>query len=181
MLPATCKTESPIPFKMSARCRKKGNAVYGSVPAHRPVAARPPIHAASRPARAFRKEPSSVRHTAELLSRRQVFAASTMKSAAAAVIIVLATAAAAANEDDLLSANVNDLCTGRPDNEYFRLTTEGDCRDVVRCDRAGVSGVIRLATVKCPNSLAFDLGLQGRRGRRSQIDLSSTTNPSTFG
>ena len=100
-----------------------------------------------------------------------------MKSAAAVVITVLATstASAAANEDDLLSANVNDLCTGRPDNEYFRLTTEGDCRDVVRCDRAGVSGVIRLATVKCPNSLAFDLGLQGRRKRRFQIDLSSTT------
>ena len=78
-----------------------------------------------------------------------------------AVSVLAATALVVrAQEDDLLSANVNDLCTGRPDNEYFRLTTEGDCRDVVRCDRAGVSGVIRLATVKCPNSLAFDLGLQ---------------------
>ena len=57
-------------------------------------------------------------------------------------------------------ANVNDLCKDRPDTEYFRLTTEGDCRDVVRCDRAGVSGVIRLATVKCPHTLAFDLNLQ---------------------
>ena len=46
---------------------------------------------------------------------------------------------------------MNDLCKDRPDNEYFRLTTEGDCRDVVRCDRAGVSGIIRLASVKCPN------------------------------
>lgn len=24
------------------------------------------------------------------------------------------------------------LCDGRPADEYFRLTTEGDCRDVVR-------------------------------------------------
>lgn len=86
---------------------------------------------------------------------------------AISAVFVLANAAivvrAGANENDILSANVNDLCKGRPDNEYFRLTTEGDCRDVVRCDRAGVSGVIRLATVKCPSSLAFDLGLQGGR------------------
>ena len=63
-------------------------------------------------------------------------------------------------DEELLDANINDLCKDRPDNEYFRLTTEGDCRDVVRCDRAGVSGIIRLATVKCPNGLAFDLDLQ---------------------
>ena len=56
--------------------------------------------------------------------------------------------------------NVEDLCNDRPANEYFRLTTEGDCRDVVRCDRAGVSGVIRLASVKCPSGLAFDLERQ---------------------
>lgn len=33
-------------------------------------------------------------------------------------------------------------------------------RDVVRCDKADISGLIRLATVKCPNGLAFDLDLQ---------------------
>ena len=56
--------------------------------------------------------------------------------------------------------NVEDLCQGRPANEYFRLTTEGDCRDVVRCDRAGIAGTIRLASVKCPSGLAFDLERQ---------------------
>jgi len=55
---------------------------------------------------------------------------------------------------------VEDLCKGRPPNEYFRLTTEGDCRDVVRCDRAGIAGTIRLASVKCPSGLAFDLERQ---------------------
>jgi len=63
-------------------------------------------------------------------------------------------------DDPQAEANVNELCKDRTDGEYFRLTTEGDCRDVVRCDRAGQSGVIRLATVKCPNGLAFDLDRQ---------------------
>ena len=84
-----------------------------------------------------------------------------LRAVSAISVLVAAAVIVRADEDDLLGANVNDLCKGRPDNEYFRLTTEGDCRDVVRCDRAGVSGVIRLATVKCPSSLAFDLGLQG--------------------
>lgn len=52
---------------------------------------------------------------------------------------------------------IEKLCKDRPENEYFRLTTEGDCRDVVRCDRAGLTGTIRLAGVKCPNGLAFDI------------------------
>lgn len=29
-------------------------------------------------------------------------------------------------------ATPEQLCEGRPADEYFRLTTEGDCRDVVR-------------------------------------------------
>lgn len=28
--------------------------------------------------------------------------------------------------------SVDELCKNRPPDEYFRLTTEGDCRDVVR-------------------------------------------------
>lgn len=28
--------------------------------------------------------------------------------------------------------NVDELCHDRPGDEYFRLSTEGDCRDVVR-------------------------------------------------
>ena len=52
---------------------------------------------------------------------------------------------------------IEKLCKDRPEEEYFRLTTEGDCRDVVRCDKAGLTGAIRLAGVKCPNGLAFDI------------------------
>merc|ERR1711962_1040291 len=58
--------------------------------------------------------------------------------------------------------SIEDLCEGRPPNEYFRLSLEqdSDCRDVVRCDRAGIAGTIRLASVKCPSGLAFDLERQ---------------------
>jgi len=52
---------------------------------------------------------------------------------------------------------IEKLCKGRPEGEYFRLLTGGDCRDVVRCDQAGLTGAIRLAGVKCPNGLAFDI------------------------
>lgn len=52
------------------------------------------------------------------------------------------------------------LCEDRADEEYFRLSTEGDCRDVVRCDRAGIAGAIRLAAVRCPAGLAFDVERQ---------------------
>ena len=30
----------------------------------------------------------------------------------------------------------------------------------MRCDRAGIAGTIRLASVKCPSGLAFDLERQ---------------------
>ncbi|XP_023337076.1 uncharacterized protein LOC111708056 [Eurytemora carolleeae] len=52
-----------------------------------------------------------------------------------------------------------ELCKDRISDEYFRLKAEpeGDCRDVVRCDRAGVAGTIRLAAVRCPSGLAFDI------------------------
>ena len=74
-----------------------------------------------------------------------------------------------------------ELCKDRLSEEYFRLTTEGDCRDVVRyeqhqkrkssdvmqfhfsifrCDRAGLAGTIRLAAVRCPAGLAFDINRQ---------------------
>jgi len=33
------------------------------------------------------------------------------------------------NNDD---QSVDELCKNRPPDEYFRFTTEGDCRDVVR-------------------------------------------------
>nr|CAD7425889.1 unnamed protein product [Timema monikensis] len=56
--------------------------------------------------------------------------------------------------------SVDELCDKRPPDEYFRLSTEGDCRDVVRCDQAGENGVTRLASVRCPNGLAFDIERQ---------------------
>jgi len=65
-----------------------------------------------------------------------------------------------AQEENVLKPNaqqIEKLCKDRPENEYFRLTTEGDCRDVVRCDKAGLTGTIRLGGVKCPNGLAFDI------------------------
>ena len=76
------------------------------------------------------------------------------------LMLGLSALASAQIEEAAKDADVNDLCKNRPSNEYFRLTTEGDCRDVVRCDRAGLAGVIRLASIKCPNSLAFDLEKQ---------------------
>ncbi|KPJ15180.1 hypothetical protein RR48_09207 [Papilio machaon] len=56
--------------------------------------------------------------------------------------------------------NPEQLCDGRPADEYFRLTTEGDCRDVVRCDKGAENGVTRLASVRCPIGLAFDIDRQ---------------------
>ncbi|XKL69300.1 hypothetical protein PGB90_007069 [Kerria lacca] len=64
------------------------------------------------------------------------------------------------NEDTPDDPTIDELCKNRPPDEYFRLTTEGDCRDVVRCDQAGENGVVRLAGVRCPNGLAFDIDRQ---------------------
>jgi len=76
-------------------------------------------------------------------------------------VLLLSGSVTAQRDDEIaFQDNVEDLCQGRPANEYFRLTTEGDCRDVVRCDRAGIAGTIRLASVKCPSGLAFDLERQ---------------------
>ena len=35
-------------------------------------------------------------------------------------------------DEELLSLSPEELCKDRKSEEYFRLTTEGDCRDVVR-------------------------------------------------
>lgn len=34
--------------------------------------------------------------------------------------------------EDTEDQSVDELCKNRPPDEYFRLSTEGDCRDVVR-------------------------------------------------
>jgi len=54
--------------------------------------------------------------------------------------------------------HVSRLCEGRSETEYFRLDVEGDCREVVRCDKSRSS--IRLASVKCPTGLVFDVNRQ---------------------
>ena len=37
-------------------------------------------------------------------------------------------------DEELLNLSPEELCKDRQSEEYFRLTTEGDCRDVVRYD-----------------------------------------------
>ncbi|XP_015437008.1 PREDICTED: uncharacterized protein LOC107192307, partial [Dufourea novaeangliae] len=78
-------------------------------------------------------------------------------------LILLAGSQVRAQDDeggDGLDANAEELCQDRPGDEYFRLNVEGDCRDVVRCDKATEIGVTRLATVRCPTGLAFDIERQ---------------------
>ena len=52
------------------------------------------------------------------------------------------------------------LCENRNPEDFFRLSTDGDCRDVVRCDKVGTSEAFRLASVRCPDGLAFDVDRQ---------------------
>ena len=50
--------------------------------------------------------------------------------------------------------NEAELCRGRQPSEYFRLTSDDDCRDVVRCSVQG------LLALRCPSGLAFDIDKQ---------------------
>ncbi|CAN8003902.1 chitin deacetylase 1 [Ixodes scapularis] len=50
--------------------------------------------------------------------------------------------------------NDAELCKGRSPSEYFRLTADEDCRDVVRCSVQG------LLALRCPSGLAFDIDKQ---------------------
>lgn len=50
--------------------------------------------------------------------------------------------------------NEAELCKGRHPSEYFRLTSDDDCRDVVRCSVQG------LLALRCPSGLAFDIEKQ---------------------
>merc|ERR1719410_714169 len=75
----------------------------------------------------------------------------------------LACLGSALSDDELLLLSPEELCKDRLSEEYFRLKADydgGDCRDVVRCDRAGIAGTIRLAAVRCPAGLAFDITRQ---------------------
>ncbi|GBN51788.1 hypothetical protein AVEN_34748-1 [Araneus ventricosus] len=50
--------------------------------------------------------------------------------------------------------NDAELCKDRSPSDYFRLTAEDDCRDVVRCSVQG------LLALRCPSGLAFDIEKQ---------------------
>jgi len=52
---------------------------------------------------------------------------------------------------------IDSLCKDRPENEYFRLTADTNCRDVVRCVKNDFVGGHTLAAVRCPTGLLFDL------------------------
>lgn len=60
-------------------------------------------------------------------------------------------------EIDRYKAKIAQLCENRPGNEYFRLSTESNCRDVVRCVSNDFRGGHTLAAVRCPTGLLFDL------------------------
>ena len=60
-------------------------------------------------------------------------------------------------EQDRLQAVIEELCKNRPPNEYFRLSTESNCRDAVRCVQNDFKGGHSLAAVRCPTGLVFDL------------------------
>jgi len=80
-----------------------------------------------------------------------------------ATVFYISSQVSCLEESDLLSLAPDELCKDRVSDEYFRLKADsdgGDCRDVVRCDRAGVAGSIRLAAVRCPAGLAFDIDRQ---------------------
>ena len=60
-------------------------------------------------------------------------------------------------EDTRYKTVIQELCKNRPPNEYFRLSTESNCRDVVRCVPNDFVGGHTLAAVRCPTGLLFDL------------------------
>ena len=60
-------------------------------------------------------------------------------------------------EDERLQGVIEELCKNRPPNEYFRLSTESNCRDAVRCVQNDFAGGHTLAAVRCPTGLVFDL------------------------
>ncbi len=60
-------------------------------------------------------------------------------------------------EEERFKEVVDELCKDRPGDEYFRLSTESNCRDAVRCVANDFRGGYSLAAVRCPTGLVFDL------------------------
>lgn len=62
---------------------------------------------------------------------------------------------------DETEPDIDQLCDNRPVDQCFRLDTDGDCRDVVRCVFAdGGSNAALLTQIRCPAGLAFDIDRQ---------------------
>ena len=55
---------------------------------------------------------------------------------------------------------LEELCSQRNPGEFFRVSEGGDCREVATCDREAGTGALRLAPLKCPNGLYFDVERQ---------------------
>ena len=60
-------------------------------------------------------------------------------------------------EQEKFQTVIEGLCKDRPKDEYFRLSTESNCRDAVRCVVNDFKGGHSLAAVRCPTGLLFDL------------------------
>ena len=60
-------------------------------------------------------------------------------------------------ESEKLQKVIEELCKDRPNKEYFRLSTESNCRDAVRCVENDFRGGHTLAAIRCPTGLVFDL------------------------
>ena len=60
-------------------------------------------------------------------------------------------------EAERLQQVIEELCRNRPVNEYFRLSAESNCRDAVRCVNNDFGGGPKLAAIRCPAGLVFDL------------------------
>jgi len=60
-------------------------------------------------------------------------------------------------EKDRYAAVIEELCKDRASNEYFRLSTESNCRDAVRCVKNDFKGGHSLAAIRCPTGLVFNL------------------------
>ena len=77
-------------------------------------------------------------------------------------------------EAERLQQVIEELCRNRPVNEYFRLSAESNCRDAVRCVNNDFGGGPKLAAIRCPAGLVFDLDGQTCNWA-SQVSLTNHT------
>jgi hypothetical protein len=84
---------------------------------------------------------------------------------------------AARDEKERFQKVIEELCKNRPGNEYFRLSTESNCRDAVRCVSNDYKGGHSLAAVRCPTGLVFDLDEQTCDWSRKVDNCDRLTRP----